>query len=525
MHKSSPSFFKVEHVWPRAGAATPPRPRPPTNFCWAAEPPRTTPRGYAGGSGGGVAIAEKSLFSDLASPSRAPRARASQGGVGRNRTDGDLAAAVSGSGRPDAEEDEGGGDGDGDDGWKARWSRRFCRGPIHSEYQDRFPWPPRSALASKETKGGGALVDGGAPPTRGRQASAFASATGTAGKVGAVRGGGGAVVPPAPAAARSASPLPLRQRRNGSSGGGRGGSGGAEEGTGSTTGGRGESEPPRGRRRAEVVSRAEAKRGGVHPSSPSVVGATGRYRGGELTGKMSKEEAAAARQVFGGGGGGGGGSAASAGEVSLEGGEQEEAEGSAQVGAPWTGRAEPVSPPPSDMRMSEWGIVGHNHVCGGSDNRGTSGCDEREWIAGRGSEHGGGSGDRPSRTVAVVGGSSSVRGAAGLVEPVRDSPVAERVEAWREPALGRGEVTTMSGGRTLDYSCQVCKVENVLFGECWYYSYTSGVLLRWHAVLVGLYIYMIRVFRIFYTLLLRLCWRGRELASPRLRGCIFCSTV
>lgn len=33
---------------------------------------------------------------------------------------------------------------DEDGGWKAAWARRFARGPIHSEYQDSYPWPPNA---------------------------------------------------------------------------------------------------------------------------------------------------------------------------------------------------------------------------------------------------------------------------------------------------------------------------------------------------------------------------------------------
>ncbi|CAM9969300.1 unnamed protein product [Pylaiella littoralis] len=461
----SPSFFQVEHTWPRAGAATSPRPRRPPNFCWAAEPPRTTPRADAGG-GGGAARTVGSLFSDLVSPGPTLHARASGGGVGwETADDSNLTAVVgSSSGRrhgEDGEDGGGGGGGEGGDGgggegdsdgeddgdeWKARWSRRFSRGPIHSEYQDRFPWPPRSAMVSTETRGGGAS------PARGRRTSAFASAAGTAGEVGAVVRGR-AAMPPAPPA-RSASPLPLR--RPGGGGGG-GGDGAQEGGTKRNTGARGESEPPRGRRRAVGVSRAEARRrrgrrrSGVRSSpSAAVVDATGGYRDGERTGVVNKAAAAAAAAAAasrGGGGGGGGG-----GEQEEE--EEEEAEAEEEsfgAGAPWRGDDATVSPPPSDVRVSEWEVVGNNHARGGSDNGDSIGCDERGWNDGRGSEHGGGDG-RPSRRAAVAGGSSSAEGAVTLAEPARES--AEGVEVWRGQALGRGEVATMSGGRTLDYSCQ-----------------------------------------------------------------------
>lgn len=121
----------------------------PSNFSWVAEPP-TSRLVASDGDNGSVG---RGLFS-------------AQGG-------GDWFGA--GHGR------EGGGYGDdvgeheGD--WKAAWSRRLARGPIHSEYQDSFPWPSSAVLAAEVAADfSGVSGRGGGGHGRGQVTSNFAAA-------------------------------------------------------------------------------------------------------------------------------------------------------------------------------------------------------------------------------------------------------------------------------------------------------------------------------------------------------------
>ena len=189
---------------------TPPRPRPPLNFSWVAEPP--TLGGDVRERGGGAT--GRSLFSDSV-PSLAPPS------VGKNRPSDEHAIA---RGRL------GGGTEVVGDEWKAQWSRRLLRGPVHSEYQARFPWPPRSALKTTST-----VFSSSAPGhQRGRSAASASITSGSRGE------SIGAIASPAPQA-RSVSPL----RRWGH---GRGRADGAPEEAGvDNRAPRGASAPPRDR--------------------------------------------------------------------------------------------------------------------------------------------------------------------------------------------------------------------------------------------------------------------------------------
>ncbi len=95
--------------------------------------------------------------------------------------------------------------------------------------------------------------------------------------------------------------------------------------------------------------------------------------------------------------------------------------------------AAPGAPPPSEglglMDGSEWEVVGHDDDDLYSDHRGSVRGDR---TSGRGCRHAGSDGGLSSSAAAAVG-----------------------REAWREQAVGRGEISMMSGGRTLDYSSQV----------------------------------------------------------------------
>lgn len=92
-----------------------------------------------------------------------------------------------------------------------------------------------------------------------------------------------------------------------------------------------------------------------------------------------------------------------------------------------------ASSTPSDERVSEWEAVGSP-------------------ARGSGSKGGGGGGsDRYDRDVCSSVAGVAVVGSAGGAAEGRP----EGVEVWRGQAAGRGGVTTMTGGRTLDYSSQV----------------------------------------------------------------------
>lgn len=281
----SPSYFREEHAWPRAGAVTPPRPRAPPNFSWVAEPPTSLGAGVgAREEGGGGGATGRSLFSDFSAPSLAPR---SEGG---RRSSEEHPTARSRLGGGGGEEEGGAGDDDDDDDeWKAEWSRRLLRGPMHSEYQARFPWPPRSALRATS-----AAYAPSAPVhyhRRGRSAAASASnAAGVGAESGAM------TASPAPQA-RSASPIRQRGRgrghgpASGSSSSSRGARGGMEN-----LGARGVSEPPRDRRSpAHSLTGIPRSRSGFGLSA-SVEDAAVQH-GGAAYGYVDENEARAAAAV------------------------------------------------------------------------------------------------------------------------------------------------------------------------------------------------------------------------------------
>ncbi|CAM9635603.1 unnamed protein product [Ectocarpus fasciculatus] len=409
----SPSRLREEkHAWPRAGAVTPPRPRPPPNFSWMAEPgsQRSRPRGGGGGGvsgGGGGGGTRKSLSSADFAPSPAP-ALAAAGGprMEGGRWSADLGMDSGGQAWGEKEEEE---DGEDADAWKAQWSRRLSRGPIHSEYQDRFPWPPRSAFlgTADDDAFHGAPPP---PPPRGRRTSA--------------RGAG--------------------SRTEGGAGSGR------RQGESAVAGGRGGSEPPRGRAAAGYPRDGGGGGGDERrrrrPSSSSVDTAAAAVRGGEGRPVIGSKRAGTGRLPGGdlevAGGGGGGGAAAVA---PFAAGEREDGRKEGARQEAWRrGDSAVVSPPPSEQ-TSGLEVVGHR------TSRASSVYDGREWAAGRGSDSDDDDGGWPSRA-ADVGGSSVVGGATSVGRAI-DVPAAA-AEVWRGEAVGRGEVTMMSGGKTLDFSSQ-----------------------------------------------------------------------
>ncbi|CAN0012537.1 unnamed protein product [Ectocarpus sp. 8 AP-2014] len=395
----SPSRYREEkHAWPRAGAVTPPRPRPPPNFSWMAEPGSPASRCRRGGGGVSGGGARKSLSSADFASSPAPAAGGPRIEGGRLSED----LGMDDGGRSwGAEEEEGDAD-----AWKAQWSRRLSRGPIHSEYQDRFPWPPRSAFLG--TAGDDAFNDAPpAPHPRGRRAPA--------------RGGGSDRRQWGSAVAR-----------------GRGGSepprGRAAEGYPRDGGGVGGEERRRRRPSSSSVDTAAAGRGGEGSPGGGRRAGTGRLPGGDL------DTAGGSGGRGGGGGGGGesgGGAAAVAPFVAGKRGDDRK-EGARQQA--WRRGGSAVGSPPPSEQTSGLEVIGHR------TSRASSVYDEKEWEAGRGSEADGG---WPSRA-ADVGGSSVAAGAT-LVGRAGDVAAAE---VWRGEAVGRGEVTMMSGGRTLDFSSQ-----------------------------------------------------------------------
>ncbi|CBN76237.1 expressed unknown protein [Ectocarpus siliculosus] len=408
----SPSRFREEkHAWPRAGAVTPPRPRPPPNFSWMAEPGSPASRRRGGGGAGGVSGggARKSLSSaDLAS-SPAPAAGGPR--IKGGRLSADL--GMDDGGRSwGAEEEEGEEDAD---AWKAQWSRRLSRGPIHSEYQDRFPWPPRSAFL-------GTVDDdafNGAPPPphpRGRRASARgAGSRAEGGGAGSDRRQGGSAV----ARGRGGSEPPR----------GRAAAGYPRDG-----GGVGGEERRRRRPSSSSVDTAAAGRGGEGSPSDGRRAGTGRLPGGDL------EMAGGGGRGGGGGGRGGRGGGGAAAVVPFAAGKRgdDRKEGARQEA--WRRGGSAVGSPPPSEQTSGLEVIGHR------TSRASSVYDEKEWEAGRGSEADGG---WPSRAADVGG--SSMAGGATLIGSAGDVAAAE---VWRGEAVGRGEVTTMSGGRTLDFSSQ-----------------------------------------------------------------------
>lgn len=104
----------------------------------------------------------------------------------------------------------------------------------------------------------------------------------------------------------------------------------------------------------------------------------------------------------------------------------------------------------SDGRVSEWEeAVGSS--ARGSDGNGAARFDnERRWAAGTREHDDGryGGGDGGSSVVEVDMAGQGQAGGGKEAGP-------EGVEVWRGEATGRGGVTAMSGGRTLDYSSQV----------------------------------------------------------------------
>lgn len=347
-----------------------------------AEPP-TAGGGVREGGGGATG---RSLFSD-STPSLAPPS----GGVGR--PSGQHATArrrLEGQEGQEGLEDE----------WKAQWSRRLLRGPIHSEYQARFPWPPRSALKTTSA------VYAPSTPAHHRGRSAALAST-----VAESRAESSAMMTSPVPQARSVSPLGRRGRGRGRADGGSKNGARKEEGD-DTRGSRCTSEPPGGRRTA-VDSLTGMPRNELRPSSSvdeAVQRADAKYVNG------NKAAPAGASGV---------------GEEKRVG--KDEAPGMEDA------LVEP--PPPSEEMRS-------GTRCSVSDGQ--------EWDGGR--DHVGGYTDLASKAVAADG------------SPVAEVNVVEQAwdaggrEAWREQPVGRGESTMTSGGKTLDYShqvCSFCAVESV----------------------------------------------------------------
>eukprot|EP00752_Nemacystus_decipiens_P009877 g8812.t1 len=386
----SPSYFREEHAWPRAGAVTPPRPRPPLNFSWVAEPP-TLEVGVREGSG--VATG-RPLFSDSAPSLATP----SEGG---RRPSDENAMATGGLGGAE-----------GVDEWKAQWSRRLLRGPMHSEYQARFPWPPRSALKAASA----VHAPSASAHHRGRSA---ASASNTA----ETRAHRSTVMTSPSPQVRSISPLRRRGRGRGRSRADGGSTSGArQEGGLQDLGARGASEPPRGRRTAVGADSLTGIRRN-YLRSPSSVDAAVQQGGGE---HANGNETATGRKV----------------ESFVEG-----TAVAAPAGAvPSVGEERHVDGR-QEQRVGD--VPGESPALSDELGSGTrcSDSDGQEEAGGRDAV--GYDPDLPSKAAETFG---SPLAKANVVE--RATRDAAGGEAWREPTVGRGGTTMTSGGLTLDYTCQ-----------------------------------------------------------------------
>ena len=393
--RRSPSYFREEHAWPRAGAVTPPRPRPPLNFSWVAEPPSLG----AGVREGSCAATGRSLFSDSAASLAPP----SEGGGRAPEEHGTATGGFGGAGRAGDE-------------WKAQWSRRLLRGPMHSEYQDRFPWPPRSAL-----KATSAVYASSAPAhPRGRSA---ASASNTA--EARVEGSTMSPVPYTSVQARSVSPLRQQRRGRGRGRADGGGSsrGAREEGGLDNLGARGVSEPPR-RRRTAADSLTELPWNEPRLSS-SVDAAVVQHGSGaeDVTGNEAATRDRAETLVEDTA------IAAPAGAVPALGGERLVGNGEAR-------RVDDAAVKPFPL-SEELGSGTRFNVSSG-----------REWAGGR--DRADYATDLHSKVAEAGDSTVAEANAAGRAWDAAGG------EAWKQQAVGRGETTMTSGDQTLDYSRQVC---------------------------------------------------------------------
>lgn len=137
----SPSYSLKVHLWPRAGVATLPHHRIPPQFSWERQspPPESVDHGGRSCDDDGVDV-DRALF--------LPRGEAGISNLGAG------AAVRTHQLGEDSDNRKGVADGNGDigpgtgSGWKATWAKRFAHGPIHSEYQDKYLWPPESACVT-----------------------------------------------------------------------------------------------------------------------------------------------------------------------------------------------------------------------------------------------------------------------------------------------------------------------------------------------------------------------------------------
>lgn len=420
---------------------TPPQARPPPNFSWMAYP-RPSPRaesgneyggGSKGGSDGGVG---KALFPLEREPAfgSSPTAAAAAAATGMVR-----------GGRQEEEELEEEGD-----GWKAVWARRFARGQIHSEYQDRFPWPPEAEASAA------AMV----PSGRRNVSSASASALSGCGMMGRVVGA-------------IAVPTVQRGHKMASRSRGSGGGGGVfeeykEEGRGAGSGGGGGAERGEGKRRegGGAVARTDVGSDGSRRGAEAPLPRRERWplemAGGDGNGEKRVEHGRRGDDI------GATGPAAAEAVVGDVGGGGEEAVMERRRG----GGGSDVRGSAQSERMSAWEVV--DHASGVGDETGlASGWRERDWqsrAAEVGSSFRGASVMEESVGMGVgVGGAGGVGVGMG-VESLRE----EAVAAAR---AGLGE-RTMSGGRTIDLSCQVMILIVAHFRRFWCWLWVVLVVLR-----------------------------------------------
>lgn len=137
--------FRDRQSWPRAGAKTPPARKISVNFSWEDDPAKGEP--------GAMAEVGRELFTADRGREEDEQGLATfppSSGHARNDWFGATTAAGGGDEFVGAPEED----------WKAVWARRFARGSIHSEYQDRFPWP-----TSMTPRGSSSLAPA-APPVK-----------------------------------------------------------------------------------------------------------------------------------------------------------------------------------------------------------------------------------------------------------------------------------------------------------------------------------------------------------------------